>query len=138
MIMAKKPDWMRDLDDEQVEFYRGLDPEQAVCRGKRRHLFPGIVPGRKIPVTIDLVPVGYGVVEITEHCERGCGRWIRYLTRRNGTPDYSTAHYGGGGRRYRATGLRLTVADDRAFMEHVQGETIRDAVQLAGKPVRTA
>lgn len=124
---------MRGLDEDQIEFYRRLDPEQAVCRGKRRHDFPGIIPGREIPASIRIAAVGRGVAEITEHCERGCGRFITYLTDSHGVPDYSTRRYGGGGERYHATGLGLTAANDQSFMAFSQAETINNAVALAAK-----
>ena len=125
-----KPGWMRDLDVDQVSFYQHLSPEQAVCRGKRRHDFPGIVPGKPLPASI-AVERSAGVYQVTEHCERGCGRFITYLTSRAGVPDYSTVRYGGGGPNYLATGLGLTAADDRLHMAYQQADTIREAYRVA-------
>lgn len=75
------------------KFYAGMDPAVAVCRGKRRHLFPGLVPGKPSRnVKVERIA---GVYQVTESCQRGCGRTIEYLAGRNGRPDYSTARYGG-------------------------------------------
>jgi hypothetical protein len=130
-----KPDWMLDLDQNQIGFYLGLDPAVAVCRGKRRHKFPGLVPGRPLPRTIDITRPG-GIYQVTEHCERGCGRFITYSAGRDGRPDYSTARYGGwrsgeGGQL--ATGLGLTAGDDSAYMAYIQAEAVTEGFRLAEK-----
>lgn len=139
--MARKstrPQWMRDLDQDQIDFYLGLDPQQAVCRGKRRHKFglDDLIPGRAFPRGIDIQPAAGGVVQITDHCQRRCGRWIRYTTGPDGLIDWDTASYGGGGDRYHARGLGLSASDDREFMRYLQADQIRDAIQLILKRAR--
>lgn len=133
--MAKgtpRPGWMRDLDQEQIDFYLGLEPEQAMCRGKRRHDFKGIIPGQKVPEFIIMARIQEGIT-LTEHCHRGCGRWVRYTTDSRGLIDYTSAVYGGGGPNYLATGLDLTAADDREFLRYEQAQTVLDSMRLREK-----
>ncbi len=100
MAASRKPGWMHGLDQDQISFYEGLDPQQAVCRGRRRHKFPldDLIPGRVFPGGIELAPV-QGVYQLTAHCQRDCGRWIRYMTSAAGEIDWDSAVYGGGGKR---------------------------------------
>jgi hypothetical protein len=126
--MMTKPAWMHGLTPEQIDFYLSLEPEQAACRGRRRHDFrlADLLPGRDLPRTVDLDRVG-GVYELTDHCARKCGRFIRVLTNRAGMIDWSTARYGGGGPNYLATGLGLTAGNDRLFFDHMQASLIVEA-----------
>jgi hypothetical protein len=126
-----RPTWMHGLDQEQIAFYGGLDPEQAVCRGKRRHKFhlDDLIPGRQFPEGIELVRI-QGAYQLTDHCQRGCGRWVRYTTLAGGAIDWDSARYGGGGARYHATGLGLSVADDRLYMHYIQDEMVIERIKL--------
>jgi hypothetical protein len=132
-MAPRTPDWMRDLDEDQVQFYTSLDAEAAVCRGKRRHKFPGLVPGRALPRGIRITR-NRGVYQVTEVCERGCGRTITYTAGTDGVPDYSTATYGGWkpGKQL-ATGLGLTAADDHAYMCYIQREAVTEGYRLLAK-----
>jgi len=131
MIMAK-PDWMRDLDQDQIDFLQGLSAAAAVCRGKRRHKFPGLVPGQDSE-DISVTRV-HGIYQVTETCERGCGRTISYEAGTDGIPDYSTARYGGWkiGSQL-ARGLGLTVVDDFEYMRWLQREAVIDAFRLRSR-----
>ena len=124
-----KPFWMEGLSAAQVSFLQGLTAEQAVCRGKRRHKFPGLVPGEDSD-HIDITRV-QGVYQVTERCERDCGRTISYEAGTDGTPDYSTARYGGWkvGQQL-SKGLGLTVADDFEFMRFLQKQAVVDMFKL--------
>jgi hypothetical protein len=126
--MTKKPAWMHGLTPEQIEFYLRLEPSQAACRGRRRHDFrlADLLPGKDLPKTVELDRVG-GVYELTDHCARKCGRFIRVLTDRRGMLDWSTARYGGGGPNYLATGLGLTAGNDRLFFDDMQSSLIVEA-----------
>jgi hypothetical protein len=130
-----RPEWMYGLDQEQIDFYLGLDPEQAMCRGGRRHDFhmQDLIAGRDWPEAIELVPAHGGVYQLTDHCERGCGRWIRYDTLPGGAIDWDSARYGGGGARYHATGLGLTAGDDKLYMHYLQDQVIADRIKLMRK-----
>ena len=138
--MAKRePAWMSGLDEDQKDFYLGLDPQQAVCRGSRRHNFAldGLVPGDSLPSTLQAVRQRGGVIQITDHCQRGCGRWRRYSTFPGGAIDWDSCSYGGGGKRYLATGLGLTASDDRAYKRHIQDEAFADAWKLLARRLST-
>jgi hypothetical protein len=130
---------MRGLSQDQVNFYLGLEPAQAACRGRRRHDFrlADLLPGADLPPTVKLEKIGV-IFEVTDHCARGCGRWIRYITDNRGLIDYSTARYGGGGPKYSATGLALTVADDRLFFAHMQATLIVEAYRRQAAQARRA
>lgn len=119
---------MKGLTAEQIEFYLRLEPAQAACRGTHRHKFllADLLPGKNLPKTVRLEKVG-AIFEVTDHCARKCGRWIRYLTDRRGMIDYSTARYGGGGPNYSAAGLAIPKGTDRLFMAHMQASLIVEA-----------
>jgi hypothetical protein len=144
MIMARnkngKPEWMYGLDQEQIEFYQRLEPEQAMCRGGRRHHFhmQDLIAGRNLPHGINLVPVRGGVYQLTDHCERGCGRWIRYETLPGGAIDWDSARYGGGGPNYRAKGLGLTAGDDKLFMHWLADQAMIDRIKRIRKLPKAA
>lgn len=132
-MSPRKPVWMRDLDQAQIDFYLGIEPAVAVCRGKRRHKFPGLVPGQPLSRNIT-VTRSRGVYQVTERCERGCGRSITYTAGSDGVPDYTTAVYGGWSEgRQLATGLGLTAATDHQFMRYVQREAVVEGFQLTAK-----
>lgn len=131
MMMAAKPAWMQGLTPEQVAFFLALEPEQAACRGSHRHKFllADLLPGRNLPRSVKLEKIG-AVLQVTDHCARGCGRWIRYVTDSHYVIDYSTARYGGGGPNYSAAGLALPAGADRAFMANMQAELLEQAWRL--------
>lgn len=136
--MAKtKPAWMDGLDQDQINFYLSLEPAVAVCRGKRRHKFPGLVPGKDVPDTVDIRRVN-GIYQVTEFCERECGRSITYTAGREGIPDYSTAKYGGwkDGKEL-ATGLGLTAGDDALHMRYIQKQAVLDGFALRERQRQT-
>jgi hypothetical protein len=120
----------RDLDEDQREFYRGLDPAVAICRGFRRHNFPRLIPGKPIPRQITITRPG-GIYQMTVACAEACGRTITYTADRFGRPDYSTARYGGweAGRQL-ATGLGLAAVDDREWASYIQAEAVTEGFKL--------
>lgn len=123
----------RDLDEEQKEFYRRMKAAVAVCRGKRRHDFAGLVPGQPVPDSVEIRRV-QGVYEVTEHCRRKCGRWITYLAGRDGVPDYTSVRYGGWQSGVElATGLGLNVSHDRDYMRFIQAEVVEQGFALQEK-----
>lgn len=133
-----KPAWMKGLDQAQIDFYLGLDPEQAMCRGGRRHKFnmQDLMAGYDWPKGVELTPAAGGVYQLTDHCQRNCGRWIRYDTVAGGRIDWDSARYGGGGDRYHAKGLGLTAGDDKLYMHWLQDEVIADRIRLVRKRAR--
>ena len=108
------------------KFYAGMDPAVAVCRGKRRHLFPGLVPGK--PSTYLTIARIEGVYWVTERCTRDCGRTLEYLAGRDGRPDYSTARYGGWqvGVQLAPKDSGVTRGDDFDHMIDVQQTAVRE------------
>lgn len=136
-MAATKPAWAQGLDPDQRAFYEGLDPAQWVCRGRRRHRFhtDEPLPPGELADGLRLVKVTGGW-ELHDDCLRGCGRFLVFTTDNRGAIDWDSKHYGGGGRRYHATGLALTAADDRRFFEHQQGEQLADAIRLTIKRLR--
>lgn len=138
--MAKNtPGWAQGLDGDQIDFYRGLDPAQWICRGRRRHRFhlDEQLPAGELPEGVSVVRMTGGW-EIRDSCSRDCGRAIVYTTDNRGAIDWDSRHYAGGGKRYHATGLGLTAADDRRFFEFQQGEQLADRIRLIIKRSRAA
>jgi len=108
------------------KFYAEMDPEVAVCRGKRRHLFPGLVPGK--PSEYVRVARVEGIYWVTETCQRDCGRTLEYLAGKNGRPDYSTARYGGWtvGVQLAPKDSGITRADDLDNMLDIQQTAVKE------------
>lgn len=133
--MTTRPDWMKGLDPDQIEFYQRLSPAQAACRGGRRHNFQlrELLTRAKLPRTLQLTPMVQGGYQITDHCARGCGRWIRYITLPSGGIDWDSAVYGGGGSNYHAKGLDLSAGDDRQFMQWLIDQKLADAIALLAR-----
>jgi hypothetical protein len=131
MAASSKPEWMRGLDPDQVEFYQRLSPAAAACRGGRRHQFQlrDLLTRDRLPRGIDLAPQAGGVYQVTDHCARKCGRWIRYTTNAAGAIDWDSAHYGGAEDTYLATGLGLSAADDRLFMQWLIDQRFADQLR---------
>jgi hypothetical protein len=114
------------LSAEARKFYAQLDGAVAVCRGKRRHNFPGLVPG-KTSRYVDVQRIS-GVYEVTETCQNDCGRTITYTAGRDGRPDYSTARYGGWkiGVQLAPRNSGITREDDYAEMIEVQKTVVKE------------
>jgi hypothetical protein len=131
MAATRRAAWAQGLDSDQIGFYEGLDPAQWICRGRRRHRFhlDEQLPVGNLPDGVQVVKVTGGW-EIRDNCERGCGRALVYYTDNRGAIDWGSRHYAGGGKRYHATGLGLTAADDRRYFEHQQGEQLADRIRL--------
>ena len=116
-----------------AEFYGQQDPAVKVCRGKRRHKFACLVPGK--PNDHVQVHRIEGVYWVTELCERDCGRTLEYSAGRNGRPDYSTARYGGWqiGVQLAPKGLGATRDSDFEEMLDVQETAVVEAWKLQAK-----
>ena len=138
MAAKRRPAWADGLDQDQIEFYRGLDPAQWVCRGRRRHRFhlDEQLPAGELPAGVVVTKV-VGGYEIRDNCERDCGRALVYTTDNRGGIDWDSRRYAGGGKRYHATGLGLTAGDDRRYFEFQQGEQLADRIRLFIKRARS-
>jgi hypothetical protein len=127
---AAAPEWMHGLDEEQIAFYQQLSRAQAACRAKRRHNFHfDDLDDEAVLEDVEIVLLPAGVCQLRDYCQRGCGRYIEYLTGRSGAIDWDTARYGGVVAGYMATGLGLTASDDRLFWRYLQQERITEEIQ---------
>ena len=127
--------WKNGLNASQIAYYENLSRPRAVCRGSFRHRFhlneldlTGDSPG------LEIIPLANGTCEVRDWCLRECGRYQSYLTDEGGGILWDTRDYGGE-RDYIATGMDLTRADDRAFLQHTQQQALSKAI---GKRLRIA
>jgi hypothetical protein len=128
--MAKRARWMDGLTPAQVNFLLGLEPKVAICRGRRRHMFWGLVPGEPIPDTITISKPG-GQFLIHEDCAAGCGRFIEYDAP-GGVPDYASRRYGGWdlGKELAEKGLGLPAGKPAEYMAWIQRELVIEGYKL--------
>jgi len=81
----------------QRNYLHGLDDAVVLCKGRKRHKWPSLIPGKAVPKTVDIFREGDGTFTVVEHCETGCGRWARRWANNRGIIDYSVRpQYGGG------------------------------------------
>jgi hypothetical protein len=134
-----KPKWMTGLDSEQIDYLLSLDRTTTLCKGRNRHRFPVLLPGKngEPPEGVDVRIVG-GVVQVTETCEI-CGRTVRRLADSRGVVDYSASpYYAGGQDGYLATGLDIPRRTYTLKMAEDQAEMLTDWLKLLQKRAKAA
>jgi hypothetical protein len=132
-----KPPWMKDLDQEQIDYMLSLEATSTLCKGRSRHRFPVLLLDKngELPEGID-VRVTRGIIQLVETCEI-CGRWVRRLCDARGVVDYSVSpQYGGGQQGYIATGLGIPRGAYTLKMADDQKELIASLIKLQHKRSR--
>jgi hypothetical protein len=142
-------DWRNGLNAAQVIWLEDQPLARVHCRGSGRHRFhlnelsaSGVTP----PEGIDIIPLADGTCEVRDHCIRVCGRYQSYLTDEEGAILWDTRDYGTTDRSYFATGMDITRADDRRYLQHLTqgmlaraiGKRIKIAQRAALQSVRSA
>lgn len=143
MSMIKdSDDWRNGLNASQVAYYDEMPLARAVCRGSFRHHFhlndPKSLGSPDVPEGMEIIPQADGTCEVRDHCIRECGRYASYLTDEAGAILWDTRELRSSDRAYIATGLDLTRADDRRFLQHVQQQALAMAIGRRIKIARRA